>query len=113
MFDLVMVLGLNVAEDVPDDGTDAGEYQAGDDDGREDHGGALLLIRPDGLRAPSREATGKLVTESGFFFAQQRHALLETDCAEAYEGLDRLGRRQPPDRGPRSVVFVFDESDHQ
>jgi len=60
MFDSLVVLGLDVAEDVSDDGTDAGEHQAGDDDGCEDHGGLLLLIRPDGFRATTREAIGKL-----------------------------------------------------
>jgi hypothetical protein len=37
MFDFVVVLGLDVAKDVPDDGTDAGEHQTGDDDACEDH----------------------------------------------------------------------------
>jgi hypothetical protein len=42
MFDSEMVLGLDVAEDVSDDGTDAGAHEAGDDDGCEDHGRLLL-----------------------------------------------------------------------
>jgi hypothetical protein len=54
VFDLVVVLGLDIAEDIPDDGTDAGEHQAG-------HYDACKMVSlqtgTDGLRArPTRDA---------------------------------------------------------
>src|SRR5580700_4368729 len=38
VFDLVVVLGLDVAEEVSDDGTDHGEDDAGNHDSCEEHG---------------------------------------------------------------------------
>jgi hypothetical protein len=69
MFDFVLVLGLNEAEDVADGGTDHGEYDAGNHDSCEEHGFTPRKDRwSPSTSEPSREPIGKLGTESGFFF---------------------------------------------
>ena len=69
-----MVLGLDVAEDVSDDGTDPGEYQAGYDDCCEDHGS--LRSRAGGFRAPPEKPQASWVLSPVSCSPQRRNALL-------------------------------------
>ena len=97
MFDAVMVLGLDEAEDVPNGGADAGEHQGGHHDGCEDHG--LYPIGPDGRRAPLEKPSASWVLRQVSSAPPRRDALLGrklTARSGTREEHDPPRRRQSP-----------------